>query len=164
MVKIVVFMASLTAVTCLAEPLTNATLLIGMSLTTNEIVRLPICDSTSPDTVFLGTVRALREGNLRNLYYHFETNYLFSLTGYHIHSNVPEETASSFHAVMSDAHLSNLVIVAYSVLSSNQFVRISASLQENYVNRTLSEPIALTLSQNQTGWKIISYDDDKWDD
>ena len=164
MVRIFFLLTSFTAATCFADPLTNVTPLVGMPLTRNEIVQLPSRDATSPDTVFLGAIRALRMGQLNDLYYHFETNYLFSLTGYYNLENIPMEMAASFQAAMCDINFSNIVVTSYSVMPSNQFTRVSASLQENYSSRTLTEPITLTLRQNTTGWKIIAYDDDKWDE
>lgn len=164
MVKRVVLMTSLMSMVCVAEPLTNATALVGVQLTTNEIARLPSCDATSPDTVFLGTIKALRTGNLRELYYHFETNYLYSLTGYHDLQNIPNATISSFQTVMTDTNFSNVVIMAYSMANSNQVLRVTSSLQENYLSRTLTEPLILNLRSFPNGWKIVSYDDDKWDE
>ena len=164
MVKRVVLMTSLMSMVCVAEPLTNATALVGVQLTTNEIARLPSCDATSPDTVFLGTIKALRTGNLRELYYHFETNYLYSLTGYYDLQNIPNATISSFQTVMTDTNFSNVVIVAYSMANSNQVLRVTSSLQENYLSRTLTEPLILNLKSFPHGWKIVSYDDDKWDE
>ncbi len=164
MVKRVVLTILLMSTACVAEPLTNVTALIGVQLTTNEIARLPSCDATSPDAVFLGTIKALRTGNLRELYYHFETNYLYSLTGYYNSQSVPTENATSFQTVMIDTNFSNLVITAYSMATSNQVLRVSSSLQENYTSRTLNTPFVLTLRVNANEWKIVSYDDDKWDD
>lgn len=164
MVKRVVLMTSLMSMVCVAEPLTNATALVGVQLTANEIARLPSCDATSPDTVFLGTIKALRKGNLRELYYHFETNYLYSLTGYYDLQNIPNATISSFQTVMTDTNFSNVVIVAYSMANSNQVLRVTSSLQENYLSRTLTEPLILNLKSFPIGWKIVSYDDDKWDE
>ena len=162
--KRVVLMTSLMSMVCVAEPLTNATALVGVQLTANEIARLPSCDATSPDTVFLGTIKALRKGNLRELYYHFETNYLYSLTGYYDLQNIPNATISSFQTVMTDTNFSNVVIVAYSMANSNQVLRVTSSLQENYLSRTLTEPLILNLKSFPIGWKIVSYDDDKWDE
>ena len=161
--KLILMMAFATA-PCFADQLTNVTSLVGMPLTTNEIVRLPSRDASSPDTVFLGAIRALRMGRLNDLYYHFETNYLFSLTGHYNSENIPPEMVSSFEAVMNDDNFSNMVVTAYSVLPSNQFVMVSASLQENYSSRALTEPIKLALRQVATGWKIVAYDEDKWDE
>ena len=157
-------MISLMSTVCVAEPLTNATALVGVQLTTNEIARLPSCDATSPDTVFLGTIKALRTGNLRELYYHFETNYLYSLTGYYDSQSIPSETTASFQTVMGDANFSNVVITAFSVATSNQVLKVSSLLQENYTSRTLNTPFVLTLRANANEWKIVSYDDDKWDE
>ena len=162
--KIVVLATMLVTVVGFAEPLTNATSLVGVTLTTNEISRLPSCSAVSPDTVFLGTVKALQTGDLRGLYYHFETNYMFSLIGYNTPSNVPAGMVSSFRSAMSDGSFSNIVIAAYSTSVSNQLVRVSATLQENFVGRTLTEPLTLTLRQYVNGWKIVVYDDDKWDE
>lgn len=164
MVRIIVVNALLTTVVCIAEPLTNATSLIGASLTTNEVLRLPSCDASTPDTVFLGVVKALQSGNLRELYYHFDSNYLYGLTGYCNSLSVPAETLASFQSVMSDSNFSNVVIVAYATSTSNQFVRVSASLRENYTSRSVLEQFTLTLGNSTNGWKIISYDDDKWND
>lgn len=164
MVRRVVLMTSLMSMVCVAEPLTNATALVGVQLTTNEIARLPSCDATSPDTVFLGTIKALRTGNLRELYYHFETNYLYSLTGYYDLQNIPNATISSFQTVMIDTNFSNVVIVAYSMANSNQVLRVTSSLQENYLSRKLTELLILNLKSFPNGWKIVSYDDDKWDE
>ena len=154
----------LTTAVCIAEPLTNATSLIGVSMTTNEILRLPSCDASTPDTVFLGAVRALRTGNLRELYYHFDSYYLYGLTGYSNPLNVPSETVASFQSVMRDSNFSNVVIAAYSTSTSNQFIRVSASLRENYVSRTLLEQFTLTFRNCTNGWKIIAFDDDKWNE
>ena len=164
MVKRIVLVTSLMSIVCVAEPLTNATALVGVQLTTNEIARLPSYDATSPDTVFLGTIKALRTGNLRELYYHFETNYLYSLTGQYDLQSIPDATISSFQTVMSDTNFSNVVISAYSTANSNQVLRVTSSLQENYLSRTLTEPLILNLRSYPNGWKIVSYDDDKWDD
>lgn len=164
MVKRVMLMTSLMSMICVAEPLTNATALIGVQLTANEIARLPSCDATSPDTVFLGTIKALRTGNLRELYYHFETNYLYSLTGHYDLQSISDATISSFQTVMTDTNFSNVVIVAYSMANSNQVLRVTSSLQENYLRRTLTEPLILNLRAYPNGWKIVSYDDDKWDE
>ena len=164
MVKRVVLMASLMSIVCIADPLTNATALVGIQLTDNEIARLPSCDETSPDTVFLGTIKALRTGNLRELCYHFETNYLYPLTGYHDLQSIPDAIISSFQTVMTDANFSNVVIAAYSMVNSNQVLRVATSLQENYLNRTLTEPLILNLKLYPNGWKIVSYDEDKWDE
>ncbi len=164
MVKRVVLIISLMTTVCVADPLTNATALVGVQLTTNEIARLPSCDATSPDTVFLGTIKALRTGNLRELYYHFETNYLYSLTGHYDSQGVSAEAAVSFQTVMADTNFSNVVIMSYSVATSNQVLKISSSLQENYTSRTLNTPFVLTLRANANGWKVVSYDDDKWDE
>lgn len=60
--------------------------------------------------------------------------------------------------------LSAAVVVAYSTLSSNQQVRVSASLQENFTVRTMTEPLSLTLRREATGWKIVAFDDDKWNE
>lgn len=163
MVKRIMLAVSLAATICVAEPLTNVTALVGVPLTTNEICRLPSCDATSPDTVFLGTIKALQTGNLRHLYYHFETNYLFSLTGFYNSQSIPADTVASFQAVMCDTNFSNVVITAYSTATSNQFLRITSSLQENYTSRTLTEPLVLTLRKNANSWKIVAYDDNKWD-
>lgn len=164
MMRIFFLVISFTVVDCFADPLTNVASLVGLPLTTNEITQLPSRDAASPDTVFLGTIRALRTGNLNDLFYHFETNYLFSLTGYYDPEDIPIEMSTSFQTVMCDAIFSNIVVIAYSVVPSNQFTRVSASLQENYSSRTLTEPITLALRQNTTEWKIIAYDDDKWDE
>lgn len=164
MVKIIELTVLLTATVCLAEPLTNATSLVGISLTTNELLQLPSCDASTPDTVFLGTVRALQTGNLRELYYHFEASYLHDLTGYSNPSNVPPETVASFQSVMSDTNFSHIVITEYSTSTSNQFVRVSSSLRENYTTRTLTEPMTLTLCNGTNGWKVVVFDDDKWDE
>lgn len=164
MVKIITLTVLLTTAVCIAEPLTNATSLVGVALTTNEVLRLPSCDASTPDTVFLGTVRALRTGNLRELYYHFEPNYLYGLTGHYNPSTVPAETVASFQSVMMDPNFSNIVIVAYATSTSNQFVRVTASLRENYTSRTLTEPLTLTLCNSTGGWKVVVYDDDKWDE
>lgn len=163
-VKIITLTTLLTTAVCLAEPLTNATSLVGVALTTNEVLRLPSCDASTPDTVFLGTIRALRTGNLRELYYHFESNYLYGLTGHYNPSTVSAETVASFQSVMMDPNFSNIVIVAYATSISNQFVRVTASLRENYTSRTLTEPLTLTLCNNTGGWKVVVYDDDKWDE
>lgn len=164
MVKYVMLALSFMSIVCMAEPLTNVAALVGVRLTDKEIARLPSCDSTSPDTVFLGTVKALRTGNLRELYYHFEANYLYSLTGLHDLKGVSEETASSFRSVMSDGSFSNIVIMAYSVTTSNHLLRVASSLRENYSCRTLENPFALTVRKTTSGWKVVSYDDDKWND
>lgn len=164
MVKKVVLTILLMSTVCIADSLTNASALVGVQLTTNEIARLPSCDATSPDAVFLGTIKALRTGNLRELYYHFETNYLYSFAGCYDAQSVPAETASSFQTVMTDAAFSNVVITAYSMAASNQFLRVSSLLQENYSSRTLTNPFVLTLHLGANGWKIVSYDDDKWDE
>ena len=164
MVKRIVHITSLMSIICVAEPLTNATDLVGVQLTANEITRLPSCDATSPDTVFLGTIKALRTGNLRELYYHFETNYLYSLTGHYDLQSIPDATISSFQTVMADTNFSNVVISVYSTANSNQVLRVTSSLQENYLSRTLTEPLILNLRSCPNGWKIVSYDDDKWDD
>lgn len=164
MVKEVVLMTSLMPIVCVAEPLTNVTALVGVQLTTNEIYRLPSCDATSPDTVFLGTLKALRTGNLRELYYHFETNYLYSLTGFHDLQSIPGAVISSFRTVMTDTNFCSVVIAAYSMANSNQVLRITSSLQENYLSRALIEPLILNLRSYPNGWKIVSYDDDKWDE
>lgn len=164
MVKKVVLAISLMSTVCIAEPLTNASDLVGVQLTTNEIARLPSCDATSPDTVFLGTIKALRTGNLRELYYHFETNYLYSLTGYYDPQGIPAETTSSFQTVMIDTNFNNVVISAYAMTNSNQILRVMSSLQENYSSRTLTGSLILNLRSYANGWKIISYDDDKWDE
>ena len=144
----------------------NATSLVGVSLTTNAIAQLPSRDATSPDTVFLGVVRALRTGNLRDIYYHFETNYLFTIAGCYNVEDIPDESVSSFQTVMTDSNFSNIVIIAYSTTVSNRITRISATLKENYSCRTLIEPLVLSVQRNEgsTNWKIVSYDDDKWDD
>ena len=163
MVKIVTLTALLTTAVGIAEPLTNATSLVGIALTANEVLRLPSCDASTPDTVFLGTVKALQTGNLRELYYHFEPNYLYGLTGYCNSLTVPAETVASFRSVMMDSNFSNIVITAYSISTSNQFVRITASLRENYTSRTLTEPLTLMLGNSTNGWKVVAYDDDKWD-
>lgn len=164
MVKFIVLVVSFTSVTCLADPLTNVNSLVGVPLTTNEIIQLPSRDAASPDTVFLGTVRALRMGCLRDLFYHFETNYLFNVTGCYNQDDIPLETVLSFQAVMNDDNFSNVVITAYSTATSNQFVRVAASLQENHISRTFIEPLSLTLHQSSSGWKIVAYDDDKWNE
>ena len=169
MVKIIVLIALLTTAVCVAETLTNATSLVGVALTTNEVLRLPSCDASTPDTVFLGTVKALQTGNLRELYYYFEPNYLHSLTGHYNPSTVPSETVASFQSVMLDTNFSNIVIAAHATSTSNQVVRVAASLQENYTSRTLIEPLTLTLCNSTNGWKVVAYkvvayDDDKWDE
>lgn len=164
MVREFILLMAFATAPCFADPLTNVASLVGTPLTTNEIVQLPSRDASSPDTVFLGTIRALRMGRLNDLYFHFETNYLFSLTGHYNSENIPSEIVSSFEAVMSDDNFSNVVVTAYSVLPSNQLVRVSASLQENYSSRALTEPLTLSLRQVATGWKIVAYDEDKWDE
>ena len=164
MLNTVALTAWLAASVCLAGPLTNATALVGVPLTTNEIFRLPSCDASTPDTVFLGTIKALQTGNLRELYYHFEPDYLHGLTGYSNPSNVPAETAASFQSVMGDTNFSHIVIDAYATSTSDRFVRVAASLRENYTTRTLSEPMALTLCNGTNGWKIAVFDDDKRDE
>ncbi len=161
---IVLAFAGVLSAAVVMEPLTNATALVGVPLSTNELARLPSCDASSPDTVFLGTVKALRSGNLRELYYHFETNYLFGLTGLCGTTNISEDVAASFGTVMNDSDFSNLVVVAYSTLSSNQQVSVSASLRENFTVRTMTEPLSLTLRREATGWKIVAFDDDKWNE
>ena len=166
MVRIVMGTSWLISAMCFADPMTNATALVGASLTTNMIARLPSRDADSPDTVFLGVVRALRTGSLRDLYFHFDTNYLFTIAGHHNVEDIPDETVSSFHAVMSDSNFSNIVIMSYSTATSNQITRISATLKETYSCRTLIEPLVLSVRQGEGSakWKIVSYDDDKWDD
>ena len=164
MVTIVALTALFVASVCLAEPLTNATALVGIPLTTNEISRLPSCDASTPDTVFLGTLKALQTGNLRELYYHFEPDYLHGLTGYRNPSDVPAETAASFQSVMSDTNFSHIVIDTYATSTSDRFVRVAASLRENYTTRVLTEPMTLTLCNGTNGWKIAVFDDDKRDE
>ena len=164
MVKIVTLTSLLAAAVCTAEPLTNATSLVGVALTTDEVLRLPSCDASTPDTVFLGTVRALQTGSLRELYYHFDSEYLYGLTGHYNSSTVPVETVASFKSVMMDTNFSNVVISTYATSTSNQFVRVTASLRESYASRILTEPLTLTLSNGTNGWKVIVYDDDKWDE
>jgi hypothetical protein len=141
---------------------TNAASLVGVPLTTNELLRLPPCDASTPDTVFLGTLRALQTGNLRELYFHFEPDYLHRLTGYRNPSEVSAEDEASFRALMSDTNFSHVVIAAYATSASNQFVRVAASVQENYTTRTLTENGTLTLCNGTNGWKIAVFDDDKW--
>ena len=166
MVRIVMAATLLINVICFADPMTNATALVGASLTTNSIARLPSRDAATPDTVFLGVVRALRTGSLRDLYYHFETNYLFTIAGHYNVEDIPDESVSPFRTFMTDSNFSNIVIMAYSTTVSNQITRITATLKENYSSRTLIEPLVLNVRQNDgsTNWKIVSYDDDKWDD
>lgn len=164
MVKVIGLIALFAATVCNAGPLTNATSLVGVTLTTNELLQLPSCDASTPDTVFLGTVRALQTGNLRELYYHFEPSYLYGLTGYDNPSNVPAEIVASFQYVMSDTNFSHIVIAAYSTLTSNQLVRVAASLQENYTTRTLTEPMTLTLCNSTNGWKVVGFDDEEWEE
>jgi len=166
MVRIVMATALLINAVCFADQITNVTSLVGASLSTNVIVQLPTRDAATPDTVFLGVVRALRTGNLRDLYYHFETNYLFTIAGQYNVENIPNEAVSSFRTAMADSNFSNIVIMSYSVMESNQITRITATLKENYTSRTLIEPLVLNVRPNQgsTNWKIVSYDDDKWDD
>lgn len=166
MVRIVIILMVLADMTCFADPLTNVTTLVGVPLTTNEIARIPPRDGASPDTVFLGVIRALQTGNLRDLYYHFETNYLFTIEGYYNVENVPAETVSSFRDIMNDSNFSNIVIMSFSTTVSNQVTRITATLKENFLSRTLLEPLAVSVRRNQesANWKIVSFDDDKWDE
>ena len=164
MVKIILPIAILMASFCVAEPMTNATALIGVPLSTNEIARLPSCNATAPDTVFLGVVRSMLTGNLQELCYHFDGDYISSLPLNFNPTNISEEMASSFREMMYKPDFSNLVVTAYSASPSNQHVRVTASLRENFTARTLTEPLSLTLKQDSTGWKIISYDDDKWNE
>lgn len=35
---------------------------------------------------------------------------------------------------------------------------------DNYLHRTLAEPLILNLRAYPNGWKIVSYYDDKWDE
>lgn len=162
MVKHFVVLALASAGICLGDPLTNASALVGISLGSAQISQLPERDGSSPDTVFLGVVRALQTGELPDLYYHFQTNYLASITGYANLQDIPAETVSSFSMVMQDINFSNVIITAYSTSVSNQNVRINALLQENYSQRSLTEALKLALEQDDSTWKIVSYDDDDW--
>lgn len=153
-----------TACVCFADPSTNVVALVGIPLRTAEIVLLPQQDDSSPDTLFLGVVRALVTGEIRDLFSHFDANYFADLTGYADLQSIPSSTDSSFASTMQDSAVSNIVITAFSTSVSNQFVRIDASLQENFSQRSVVEPLQLTLEQNAGIWKIVSYDDDKWDD
>ena len=64
---------------------------------------------------------------------------------------------------MQDTGFSNIVITAYSISSSNQFIHIEASLQESFSQRSLTENLKLLLIQDASNWKITRYDDDDWD-
>lgn len=160
------FMFSMFAIggIAMADPMTNALALVGIPLGNAEIVQLPQQDDSSPDTLFLGMARALAVGDIGDLYSHFDSNYFSSLTGYACLQDIPATVASSFEATMHDSNLSNIIITAYSTSTSNQFLRIDAVLQENFTNRSLTEPLKLTIEQQSDNWKIVSYDDDTWDD
>jgi len=164
MVKVIMPIACLIFSFCVAEPMTNVTALIGVPLTTNEIARLPSRDAMLPDTVFLGVVKAMQTGNLRELCYHFDGDYLVSLPWSLNATNISEEIAASFHEMMVEPDFSNIVVTAYSASPSNQYMRVSASLQENFSARSLTDQLLMTLLHYDNGWKIVSYDDDKWDE
>ena len=151
MVKIMLPIAILTASFCVAEPMTNSTALIGVPLSTNEVARLPSCNATAPDTVFLGVVRSMLTGNLQELCYHFDGDYISSLPLNFNPTNISEEVASSFREMMYKPDFSNLVVTAYSASPSNQYIRVSASLQENFSARTLTDPLSLTLRHYENG-------------
>lgn len=160
------FMFSILAIgeIVMADQMTNALALVGIPLGNVEIAQLPQQDDSSPDTLFLGVARALAVGNIGDLYSHFDANYFTSLTGYACLQDIPATAVSSFEATMHDSNLSNIVIMAYSTSTSNQFLRIDAILQENFTSRSLTEPLELTIEQQSANWKIVSYDDDNWDD
>ena len=164
MVKVLMFIVWGASGICLATPLTNVTEVMGRPLSTLEFSRIQSCCAETPDSVFLGTVKALQTGCLKDLYFHFETNYLYELTGYYNPSNIPETTVSSFHSVMADADFSNVVVVAYSTTVSNLQTRVEASLRECYANRIVTENLSFVLRYGTAGWKIIVYDDDNWDE
>lgn len=164
MVKTLAFFWLTMVGVCIADPFTNAMSLVGVPLGFAQISALPVRDASSPDSVFLGIVRSLQTGEIVDLYYHFETNYLASITEYASYQSISVETASSFRTTMQDSSLSNIVIAAYSSSTSNQFIRINALLQENFSQRSIAEPLRLTLGQYSGNWKIVSYDDDNWDD
>ena len=103
-------------------------------------------------------------GNLQELCYHFDGDYISSLPLNFNPTNISEEVASSFREMMYKPDFSNLVVTAYSASPSNQYIRVSALLQENFSARTLTDPLTLTLRHYENGWKIVSYDDDKWDE
>lgn len=163
MVKSLILLALAFAEICFADPATNVSALVGIPLGNAEIAQMPECDGSSPDAVFLGTVKALQTGELLDLYFHFDANYLANLTGYTDLQDIPAEIVSSFSVTMQDANFSNIVITAYTSSVSNQCVLVNASLQENYCHRSLTENLKLSLQQNASTWKIVSYDDNDWD-
>lgn len=144
---------------CMAYTYTNVTELVGNPLSSTEISRLPTRDSSTPDTVFLGTIRSLQQGDLTGLYYHFETNYLFEVTGFHALGQIPEALQASFRSVMVDGCFSNLTISAYSAVPTNQAVKISALIRENFSARIVNESLNLVVSKFGTRWEIISYEE-----
>lgn len=164
MVKNSILLSVFLAGFCIATSVTNVQSIVGVPLGSAEIVGLPENDGSSPDTVFLGVVKALRAGELTALYFHFETNYLKSLTGLAGVQDIPAEDIDSFRTVMLDPCLSNIVITAYSASCNGQCATVEAALQENFAGRTLLDDVKLTLKHDSSGWKIISYDDDNWDD
>ena len=163
MVKSFIILAFAFAGICFADSVTNVSALVGIPLGNAEIAQMPERDGSSPDTVFLGTVKALQTGDLLDLYFHFDANYLTSLTGYADLQDIPAEMLSSFSVTMQDANFSNIVITAYTTFVSNQYVLVNASLQENFSHRSLTESLKLSLQQNGSIWKIVSYDDNDWD-
>ncbi len=163
MVNLFLLLVVATVNICLADPVTNVSAIVGLPQGNAEISQFPQCDGSSPDTVFLGTIRALREGEFLDLCFHFETNYLFNVTGYANVQVIPASTVESFRTSMQDTGFSNIVITAYSISSSNQFIHIEASLQESFSQRSLTENLKLLLIQDASNWKITRYDDDDWD-
>ena len=100
MVKKNILCVLATTCVCFADPSTNVVALIGIPLRTAEIVLLPHQDDSSPDTLFLGVVRALVTGEIRDLFSHFDANYFADLTGYADLQSIPSSTDSSFASTM----------------------------------------------------------------
>ena len=164
MVRAMVLMIGLGTLALRTEAATNVSVCVGAQWPSNFLAAVSARDSSTPETVFLGVVRALNTANLRDLYFHFETNYLYRLVGVYQVNELTEEMVSSFRSVMSDPVPTNIVIVAYSQTETNNARRVSATIRECYPRRTMQESFVLTLQQQPAGWKVISYDDDKWDD
>ncbi|MBR1837827.1 MAG: hypothetical protein IJ783_11150 [Kiritimatiellae bacterium] len=152
------------AVVCRADTQTNVAAIVGAALDSAEIARFPDRDGSSPDTVFLGTIKALQTGSLANLYCHFETNYLQRCSGYSRWREIPADVSESFASAMQNSGVSNLVVTTYSSATSNRHVRIEATIQETFEQRTISENLILSLEEKTDGWKIVAFDGDNWDD
>ena len=56
------------------EATTNVSVCVGAQWPSNSLADVSARDSSTPETVFLGVVRALNTANLRDRYFHFETN------------------------------------------------------------------------------------------